>query len=232
MADLIAFSQGDRSTSLVSNRGEIVAQVNTWKGLVRVWMDKDGDFEVYVADEKGENGLLLLKGNANQRTASDAFGDPIKADPLAGRLDPIVVKNRTKAYTAKQSGASSAAGTSSQAASAPSAQSAAAPSPATAATSNSTTSSASPKKTTRKKKAATTGTQVKTEKFDASKVQAGTRVIFKLSGDGSSKAVQDEEGTVKKVGTSPLGPIVEVNWDKAGFGTVFPEQGDVIEVVA
>lgn len=234
VAKLYGSMSGARTAGLVGH-DEMTAQVQTWKGVVRLWMDADGNFEVYVADQEGENGLKLIEGNANTRTATDSQGNSFQAAPLQDKLDPIVVKNRGKAYTQKAAGAPAPAPSRSPAAAAaappptrakPQAQTKQTKAPAQKMPSQQPKSRAAGPPTGRVAAAppSTTGPG-----FNVSDFSVGDKVMLAKVGSSAMRAVVGEEGVIEKIRVkSPIGPQVLIEWENAGAGTVYPDQGDVI----
>lgn len=240
MAKLYGSMAGARTAGLVGH-DELTAQVQTWKGCVRIWMDEDGNFEVYVADQEGENGLKLIEGNANTRTATDSQGNPFQAAPLQDKLDPIVVKNRGKAY-AQKGGAKGGQTPAAPARSAAAAQAApaprkAAPQPKPTRTQAPATPMPSQKKRAPGKPsgratAQPAGSAPQGPGFHVSDFAVGDRVMLAKVGSSAMRAIVGEEGKVEKIRVkSPIGPQVLIEWDTAGAGTVYPDQGDVITKV-
>lgn len=216
MANLYGSMMGTRAAGLVGKE-EMTAQVQTWKGMVRVWSNKDGEFEVYVADNEGENGMLLIQGNMNTRQATDADKEPFTAAELATTLDPIPVKNRGKGYTQK-SGITPA------------------PVPQTVGTL---------RKPNIKRQVASTG-PMPSQQTKAQQQRTAARLAFKVEdfsvGD-TVKLVEDPQGNLVAYGIgigtegfietikvkSALGPQVMVNFGPQGAAPIFPKLGDKIE---
>lgn len=191
MADLYGSMSGARTAGLVGHE-EMAAQIQTGSavkttGTMRMWVKRNGDFEVYLADGNGENGLLVAKGNVGKRTVSDAAGNPISVSPLAHKLEPIIVRNRGKAFAKKTpaakavtpTGAGSGPGTSPQDDDEP------------------------------KKAKATRARKIALEKLDV-----GDRVVAIAE---TKKWKAGEEGTVENIRPdTPAGPAITVLFDESG----------------
>jgi hypothetical protein len=53
----------------VASHHEITAQVETWEGIVKVDLDREGNYGITVMDKHGNNRRVLVNGNINERTA-------------------------------------------------------------------------------------------------------------------------------------------------------------------
>lgn len=228
MAEMYGSMAGSRTAGLVGH-DEMSAQLQTWKGAIRVFLEKDGHFEVYVADEKGENGLKLIEGDVNTRTAKDCAGQDFAVSPLADKLEPIVVKNRGKAFANKQ-GASASPQQAAQArvkqATPPKPQKKSTPAPATQMPSQQVAAAQSAAKQTRpagKPGKAAPG-------FDIKDFNVGDSIVVKTVTDAKSPAKPGTVGVIEKIrARSALGPQVVCDGGAIGGFTVFPNEGDVIE---
>lgn len=240
MAKLYGSMAGARTAGLVGH-DEITLQGQTWKGCVRVWLDDEGNFEVYVADQDGENGLKLIEGNVNTRTAADSQGNPFQAAPLQDRLDPIVVKNRGKAYAQGGGKKAAAAPTQAPAPARSPAAAAQAPPPARAkpqAQTKKTAASPTPMPSQKSRPAGKPSGRVAAAPgasgpgFNVADFKVGDKVALARIGSSAMRAVVGEEGIIEKIRVkSPIGPQVLIEWESAGAGTVYPDQGDVIAKV-
>lgn len=215
MANLYGSMMGARVSGNVGKE-EMTTQIQTWKGLIRVWVRKDGEYEVYDANADGEEGRLLIQGNMDKRTAMDADNEPFNAATLSTTLDPIPVKNRGKGYTVK-SGQQ------------------APPVPQIAGTL---------RRPQIKKVVASMGPMPHQQA--AKHMKASTKLAFKVEdfAVGDSVKLTDDpnnnlvaygisvgaEGFIETIKTKgPLGPTVMVNFGPAGAVPIYPKLGDNIE---
>lgn len=205
MANLYGSMQGGRTAGLVGHN-EMAAQLATHDGLIRTFIEHNGDYQVYLADEKGENGLLLIQGNVNRKTVADAAGNTIQMAPLKGKLDPIVVRNRGKAYAeAKTNGKTPAP-----------AQGGKAATPSRA------------KKNTKKKKSAPPEEEQAVK--DVANLNEGDRI--KIVECPSTPKATGDEGVIEKIkAKSAAGPQITVVTDHHGAVVVYPKQGDKIALL-
>lgn len=80
MSALYGRLQGERKQVTRTAHQGITAQVETWQGIVRVEMTKDGSYSVIVSGKNGEDRREILNGNVNARTVeileSSDVGEP------------------------------------------------------------------------------------------------------------------------------------------------------------
>lgn len=242
VANLYGQIQGSRNTGVVGHT-HIITEVFTGTadkqtGMVRLHVEADGEFYVYLADGDGENGLLLVKGNVPQKVVGDAAGEAISLEALSERLVPIVVRNRKPAGQKAQPAPQPQGGQHTNGAPQRSAHKAAKAANSTRAAAPGTSSHQAPvTPTPLQEEAAARAAQGKTDtpapekpktaKFDLSEFEVGQKVILRATANGKVKAQPGDIGTIEKIrATSAAGPQVTVVF-ASGVAVLFPTKGDV-----